>query len=84
MGRLSNTTTEVAFGRELGQAVQRERLDRKLTGEDLARDSRVSVDQIRSIEQGKVASPGLYKIARIAVALGVSIDSLTPVIGDEA
>lgn len=78
MGRPAKTDDEIAFGRELGQALQKQRQLNNLTGEQLAHSSRVSVDQIRSIERGKAASPGIYSLACLASALGVSIDAITP------
>jgi transcriptional regulator with XRE-family HTH domain len=67
-----------AFGRQLGHNVRTERDKAGLTGEQLGGSSRAGVDTIRSIESGRISNPGIYTVARIALALGVSIDSLTP------
>ena len=78
VGRPKKTEAEVAFGRALGEALKAARLDKKFTSEELARSSRVGVDQVRSLERGRAASPGIYSVARLALALGVSIESITP------
>ncbi len=36
----------------------------------------MSVDVLRKLEQGRVATPGFFLVARIAVALKVPLDAL--------
>ena len=43
---------------------------------DLARESSVAIDTVRSLEGGRVATPAFLTIARLAEALGLSLDEL--------
>jgi len=52
------------------------RLERKRSAPDLARDSSVAIDTVRSLENGRVATPAFLTIARLADALGLSLDEL--------
>lgn len=81
MGRRPKSEVEKAFGRDLGTALKKARVNKKLTSEELAQVSRVSVDQVRSLERGRAASPGIYSVVRLAAALQVSIESITPTLG---
>ncbi|MGE9784390.1 helix-turn-helix domain-containing protein [Janibacter sp. G368] len=42
----------------------------------LAEEAGVSVDVLRKLEQGGVATPGFFLVARIASVLGVPLDDL--------
>ncbi|WP_366768069.1 helix-turn-helix transcriptional regulator [uncultured Microbacterium sp.] len=78
MPRPHKTPEQRAFGAAVGALVREERARLSLSGDQLARASNVSVDLIRSIENGRVASPGLFSVASIAAALGVAVDDLVP------
>lgn len=64
------------FGRHVGKVLSEHRRSLGLSGADLSGQTGVSLDAIRSIETGRVASPGLYVLARISTALGCSLDEL--------
>lgn len=48
-----------------------------MSGFDLAVASGVGIDTIRSIESGRVASPGILVIARLARALNEPLEQIT-------
>ncbi|HEX5406610.1 MAG TPA: helix-turn-helix transcriptional regulator [Pseudonocardiaceae bacterium] len=74
MGRPSRSVREAAWGQALGRELQRHRSGR--TAEAVARAAGVSVDTLRRVERGAVASPGFFLVGRIAEALGTSLDDL--------
>lgn len=78
VARRPNSPEQIAFGAAVGERVRMERARLTLSSDQLARASNVSVDLIRSLENGRVASPGLFSIAAVAAALGVAIDDLVP------
>ena len=77
MPRSARSEEERAFGVALGKRIALERETRSLSGDQLARSAGVSTDSVRSIEAGRISSPGIYLTARIARVLGVSLDDLT-------
>ena len=74
--RRANSPEEVLFGVEVGRALKRARQDRDLSGSNLSALSGVSIDAIRSIESGRIASPGLLVSSRMTRALSLSLDDL--------
>ena len=74
MSRPESSAEQKAQGYALGQIVQQLRLPR--TSEWLANAAGVSVDTLRRIESGKVGSPGVFLVARLSGALGVTMDEL--------
>lgn len=76
MPRYPRTDAEVEFGRRVGAALREGRTLRGLSGGELAIASSISLDAIRSIESGRVSSPGLWVAARLTDALGMSLDTL--------
>jgi transcriptional regulator with XRE-family HTH domain len=71
MRRRDATEWEVAMGERLGRL----RRDRGLSQPQLAKAAGVSVWSLRQWEQGR-RTPLLDAAARVAVALGVSLDDL--------
>ena len=67
-----------------GQRVTRMREKRGMTQQELAAKAQTTYQTIWRIENGKHAEPGIYIAARIARALGVSLDYLCGVYEDEA
>lgn len=65
-----------AFGRALGRHVATERSSRGISGGDLAAQSGVSLDAIRSLETGRTPSPGFLLVTRLSRALNTSLDDL--------
>ena len=58
------------------ERIRHERIRKRWTQEDLARNSGLSLGQISRIEGGKIESPHFSTIAKIAEALGVSDEDL--------
>jgi transcriptional regulator with XRE-family HTH domain len=52
------------------------RLERQRSAPELARESSVAIDTVRSLENGRVGTPAFLTIARLAEALGLSLDEL--------
>ncbi len=67
---------EVAHGRHIGVALARERERAEVSAAEIARASDVSLDAIRSLETGRVPTPGFLTVARLAAALCISLDEL--------
>jgi transcriptional regulator with XRE-family HTH domain len=65
-----------------GQRVTRIREERGLTQQELATKAGTSYQTIWRIENGKHAEPGIYIARRIARALGVSLDFLVDLYGE--
>lgn len=78
------TPAEVDFGARVGAALRERRRSLGISGGDLAVASNVSLDAIRSIESGRVGSPGLWVASRLATALSLSLDTLSRDAMDEA
>lgn len=74
VGRPTRSAKEAAWGRALGRELQRRRSGR--TAEAVAQEAGVSVDTLRRVERGAVASPGFFLVGRIADALGATLDDL--------
>lgn len=75
-GREPTADAEIAQIRHrLGQQLRRLRRERKLTQEDLAERSNLSVDTVRRVERGAF-SPSLDTVAKLAVGLAVSLRTL--------
>lgn len=72
----SPTPAAKAFGRQAGKLVGEKRRSLGWSGADLAARTGVSLDAIRSIETGRIASPGLFAMARICRAMDYSLDDL--------
>jgi len=56
--------------------MRRERIRKRWTQEDVARESGMSLGQISRIESGAIESPHFSTIAKIAQALGVTDEDL--------
>jgi DNA-binding XRE family transcriptional regulator len=63
-------------GSVLAKRLQRLRDARKLSQEELARRSGLSVSTIRQIEQGRAPDPRISTVAALARGLGVTFDAL--------
>jgi transcriptional regulator with XRE-family HTH domain len=63
-------------GRQLGRLIAARRVERQRSAPDLARESSVAIDTVRSLETGRVAAPAFLTVARLAEVLGLSLDDL--------
>jgi len=61
---------------EIGKAIRKLRTKAKLTQQQLAQSTGLAPGHIAQIETGVIRDPGLSVVAKLAGALGVSIDQL--------
>lgn len=76
VSRAKASSEERAFGRAVGHSIAVSRRGKEMSGGELARASGVSVDAIRSIETGRVGSPGFFVLSRLTRELGLSLDAI--------
>lgn len=76
MARKPLSEEEQEHGRQLGLLIAERRAARRRSAPELARDSAVSIDAVRSLEVGRVPTPTFLTVARLAAALELSLDDL--------
>jgi transcriptional regulator with XRE-family HTH domain len=76
MARKATSVEDREHGRQLGVLIAAQRQEQGRSAPDLARESSVAIDTVRSLESGRVGTPGFLTIARLAGALGLSLDEL--------
>jgi ribosome-binding protein aMBF1 (putative translation factor) len=76
MSRKPVSRADREHGRRLGQLIAAGRRERQQSAPDLALESRVAIDTVRSLENGRVATPTFLTIARLAGVLGMSLDEM--------
>jgi len=76
MTRRPPTPEVVLRGRALAARLRAVREGKRLTREALAARSDLSINTIAAIEGGRRNSPELFTVAKLAVALGVTLDEL--------
>ena len=76
MTRKSASTQEREHGERLGRLIAESRLLHEYSAPELAQASGVSIDALRSLENGRVPTPGFLTIARLAESLDLSLDRL--------
>lgn len=70
-------TKKLTFGARLGLRARALREERKLSQLDVARAADMSASKLCDLERGRgPAVPGADKVAKLASALGVSVDAL--------
>ena len=69
MPKLKATAEERKRGKELGVALKSEREAQNRSQTQLATAAEMPVDNLRGIEQGRRANPGIFTVAAIADAL---------------
>jgi len=67
---------ERRHGERLGRILAERRQAARLSAGDIARRSEVSLDAVRSLENGRVPTPAFLTVARLAGVLGLSLDDL--------
>ena len=60
----------------LGRILAERREGSERSAAEIARASNVSLDAVRSLENGRVPTPSFLTIARLAGVLGISLDDL--------
>lgn len=63
-------------GNKLGKKIKKLRNDLGLSQDELARKADVPYTTLTKIETGVIKKPSVYVVAKIAKALGVSVDDL--------
>jgi len=76
MTRKSLSDADREHGRRLGLLIAAGRHERHQSAPELARESSVAIDTLRSLETGRVATPAFLTIARLAGVLGMSLDEM--------
>jgi transcriptional regulator with XRE-family HTH domain len=76
MARRALSEVEQEHGRQLGLLIAQRRAARHRSAPELARESEVSIDAVRSLEVGRVPTPTFLTVARLAEALEMSLDEL--------
>lgn len=76
MPRKRTSADDREHGRQLGKVLADRRRARQQSASDVARETLLAVDTVRSIEGGRVPVPGFLTVARLAGALGISLDEL--------
>lgn len=61
-------------GLTLGRTLQRARRDRSAA--DVAHQAGISLDTLRKIEQGVIATPAFFTVAALARVLGLDLNDL--------
>ncbi|HWH30497.1 MAG TPA: helix-turn-helix transcriptional regulator [Mycobacteriales bacterium] len=76
MSRKELSEHDREHGRRLGDYLAKRRRREAVSAQDLATAAGVSVDTVRSVETGRVATPAFLTVARLAGVLGVSLDDV--------
>jgi transcriptional regulator with XRE-family HTH domain len=76
MPRKSLSPADAEHGRRLGAHLGRIREGTGLSAQTVATEAHLSVDTVRSVESGRVPTPAFLTVARLAAALGQSLDVL--------
>jgi len=63
-------------GNKLGKKIKKLRTDLGLSQDELARKADIPYTTLTKIETGVIKKPSVYVVAKIAKALGVSVDDL--------
>ncbi|CCH74671.1 hypothetical protein BN11_4690003 [Nostocoides australiense Ben110] len=71
-------STRLLRGQLLGLQIAKFRREHSLTQAQLATAAGVGLESLRKLEQGHVDQPGVFRIADIADALGVTVHQLLP------
>lgn len=64
------------FGQRLGEYLRDVRTRAKLSAQQVAEASSLSIDTVRSIETGRVKAPSFFTVSRIASALDLGLDQI--------
>ncbi|WP_457134574.1 helix-turn-helix domain-containing protein [Mycobacteroides abscessus] len=76
MTRAELSEKDREHGRRLGELIAKARVRQRKSAPELAISSAVSIDAVRSLEGGRIGTPSFLTVARLAGALGLSLDEL--------
>ncbi|MBS2993174.1 helix-turn-helix domain-containing protein [Rhodococcus erythropolis] len=74
MVRVPLTAEELERGLRLGELLRSARGDRSMV--QVALDAGISVETLRKIETGRIATPAFFTINAVAEVLGISLDTI--------
>jgi transcriptional regulator with XRE-family HTH domain len=74
MVRVPLTAEELERGLRLGELLRSARGDRSMV--QVALDAGISVETLRKIETGRIATPACFTISAVAEVLGISLDTI--------
>lgn len=80
MVRIPLTSEELLRGRRLGELLRSARAGRSMV--EIARAADISVETLRKIESGRIATPAFFTVTALATALGLSLDDIAAAVGD--
>ncbi|MFF0816230.1 helix-turn-helix domain-containing protein [Rhodococcus sp. NPDC003318] len=78
MVRVPLTAEEIERGRLLGGLLRTARGERSMV--DVAAEADISVETLRKIETGRIATPAFFTVSALAQALGLSLDRIAAVL----
>ncbi|MFV9458251.1 helix-turn-helix domain-containing protein [Rhodococcus sp. NM-2] len=78
MVRVPLTAEELERGQRLGELLRSARGDMSMV--TVALDAGISVETLRKIETGRIATPAFFTIAAVARVLDLSLDDLAAVV----
>lgn len=82
MVRVPLTAEELERGRRLGELLRSARGEAKIV--QVALDAGISVETLRKIETGRIATPAFFTITAVARVLGISLDDIAAALGGDA
>ncbi|MGW6377375.1 helix-turn-helix domain-containing protein [Rhodococcus sp. NPDC055112] len=80
MVRVPLTAEELERGRRLGELLRGARGDASMV--EVALDAGISVETLRKIETGRIATPAFFTVAALAQVLGLSLDLVAEALAD--
>ena len=75
MARLKITNKQKELAKKFANRLKLARENKGLSQNDLARESNISIDTIRSIESNRITSPGLFTSFTLVKALGGNLNT---------
>lgn len=76
MARSPVSDADREFGQRLGKYLRGVRVEAKLSAQQVAEASSLSIDTVRSIETGRVKAPSFFTVSHMASALGLGLDQI--------
>lgn len=76
------TGPERARGERLGRLLRAARADKSMA--EVAAAAGISVETLRKIERGRIATPAFFTVAAIAGAVGLSLDAVCAAVDAES
>ncbi|WP_077043206.1 helix-turn-helix domain-containing protein [Rhodococcus sp. MTM3W5.2] len=80
MVRVPLTAEELERGKRLGELLRGARGEASMV--EVALDAGISVETLRKIETGRIATPAFFTVAALAQVLGLSLDLVAEALAD--